>query len=394
MIKKKKYTDFQIFLFVALCFCASVNLFSESLNRIALYVILPVSFVLTFLSHKKIKVNYYENMLLLLCGWAFVSSLWAAYPEAAFRELHQLLGVVLLTYIFSANSKDNKPIKLWYFIFIVLLVNCWAYANNNILTTYTGYNSEERMNDSTLDANTFSYYTVFCTFIIYLYGDIAKSSKLRKLLKMAFWMMLPISFITALLTASRQMLIIQFPFCFLLIYFRYINHRQASSRIAFFMIVFLAIAILGSSLISAYENSFLYTRTQIDLDEDSRTKLLQDAFKVGLNHFPLGVGAGNYLEYSFNKHFSHNTYLELWANLGVVGLLIFLKMLYRFISTQYKRYKKTRDKVFLAFLTFGVAFCFQNIFYSFYTGMWLMGFFILVASHSEIYYKTKYVLYE
>lgn len=391
MVKNNQYTSFQIFLFVALCFCASVNLFSESLNHIALYVILPLSFGLTFFSYKKINVNYYENMLLSLCGWAFISSLWATYPEATSRELHQLLGVVLLTYILAANSKTIKPVKLWYFIFIVLLINCWIYAFNNILTMNVVYNSEERMNDSTLDANTFSYYTVFCTFIIYLYGEITNSLKRRKIFYMAFWIMLPITFVTALLTASRQILIIQIPYCFTLIYLRYMYRKQTTSRFAFFMIALVVIALLGSYVSSVYENSYLYERSQIDLDEDSRTRLMKDAFEVGLRHFPFGVGAGNYLEYSFNKHFSHNTYLELWANLGVVGLFIFLCMLYRFISTQYKRYKRTRDKVFLAFLTFGVVFCVQNIFYSFYTGMWLMGFFILVASHSEIYYKTKYV---
>lgn len=385
------YSFFQILLFLALCFCASVNLFSESLNRLALYAVMPSAFVLSFFRHRSIKTNYYENMLLLLCAWAFISSFWASYPEAASRELHQLVGVVLLTYIFAANTKDLHSVKLWYFVFIVLLINCWVYARSHIIMSGMAMMGDERMHDRTLDANTFSYYTAFCTFIVYMYGEMTENLKKKKWLNWAFILMIPLSFVTALLTASRQILIVQIPFCLILIYLRYFFQQSNTRRTWFILAAILAVVIFAPSAINMYESSYLYERSQIDLAEDSRTKLMIDAYEVGLKYFPLGVGAGNYVEYSYNKHFSHNTYLELWANLGIVGLGIFILILYRFIKSQYKRYKATLDKTFLVFMTFGIIFCLQNVFFSFYTGLWLMGFFILVASHSETYYKTKYL---
>lgn len=250
---------------------------------------------------------------------------------------------------------------------------------------------DERMHDRTLDANTFSYYTAFCTFIVYIYGEMTENLKKKKWLNWAFILMIPISFVTALLTASRQILIVQIPFCLILIYLRYFFQQSNTKRTWFILTAILVAAIFVPSAINMYESSYLYERSQIDLAEDSRTKLMIDAYEVGLKYFPLGVGAGNYVEYSYNKHFSHNTYLELWANLGIVGLGIFILILYRFIKSQYKRYKATLDKTFLVFMTFGIIFCLQNIFFSFYTGLWLMGFFILVASHSETYYKNKYL---
>lgn len=387
----KQYSTYQIFIFLALCFCASVNLFSESLNSLALYVVMPGIFVLTFLSHRSIKTNYYENMLLLLCAWAYISSFWAGYPEAASRELHQLMGVVLLSYIFAANTKDPKSVKLWYFVFIMLLINCWIYARSHIIMSGVSMMGDERMHDRTLDANTFSYYTAFCTFIIYMYGDMTENIRTKKWLYWAFILMIPVSFVTALLTASRQILIVQIPFCLMLLYFRYLFHQSSSRRSWFIFAAILLVVVLAPYVMNTYENSYLYERNQIDLDEDSRTKLMIDAYEVGLKYFPWGVGTGNYVEYSYNKHFSHNTYLELWANLGIVGLGIFILMLYRFIKSQYKRYKATLDQTFLVFMTFGIIFCLQNLFFSFYTGLWLMGFFILVATHSETYYKNKYL---
>lgn len=50
-----------------------------------------------------------------------------------------------------------------------------------------------------------------------------------------------------------------------------------------------------------------------------------------------------------------------------------------------------RDNVYLVFLICGMIYLFDNFFYVFYIDLWLIGFFILLASHSETYYNFKQI---
>lgn len=50
-----------------------------------------------------------------------------------------------------------------------------------------------------------------------------------------------------------------------------------------------------------------------------------------------------------------------------------------------------RDKAYLVFFICGLIYLFDNFFYVFYVDLWLIGFFILLASYSETYYKLKQI---
>ena len=62
--------------------------------------------------------------------------------------------------------------------------------------------------------------------------------------------------------------------------------------------------------------------------------------------------------------------------------------LYYFIKQQWIRFRSTLDRKFIVFLVFGVIFAFDQLFYVFYIDLWLIAFFILVATHSDAYYNS------
>lgn len=374
--------------YVMLCvwFAAFVSLFAESINAVALYIVLPSAFIATFFYWKKIKVNEYFNLLLLLYLWIFVSVLWATDTAVAFRQLRQCLGSILLCYVFSVKAQSVKNIEWIYFTYIIVLVMDWYYAYNNILNIIDV--GVERLDDNKLNANTLAYHTFYVTFATYILGDITEKKR-KKIYNILFLLMIPLSFYTSLLTASRQILIIQVPLIAILLFIRYLKETNVGKKFISLFIIFIAFICLLPFVLNIYDNSTLKTRSEIDIKEDSRILLAKDAFMVGVENFPLGVGPGNYLVHSYNKHFSHNTYLELFANEGIVGLIIYLTLMFGFIKKQWRRYKKYNDKIFLAFLIFGLFYIFDGIFYSFYEQLWLISFFIIVASHSETYYQIK-----
>ena len=373
--------------YVMLCvwFAAFVSLLSESVNAVALYIVLPSAFVATFFCWKKIVVNKYFNLLLLLYLWIFISVLWATDTAVAFRQLKQCLGSILLCYVFAVKATKIKNIEWIYFSYLIVLAMDWYYAYNNIFSIIEL--GTERLNDANLNANTLAYHTFYVTFATYILGEITEKRR-KKIYNLLFIFTIPLSFYTALLTASRQVLIIQIPLISILLFIRYLKDRDIKRKFVVIFILIVAILSVLSFLLDIYADSALKSRNEMDVKEDSRMELVKDAFNVGVEYFPFGVGPGNYLIHSRHKGFSHNTYLELFANEGIIGLFIYLLLMFRYVKTQWKRYQKYKDKIFLAFFIFGVFFIVDGVFYSFYQHLWLISFFIIVTSHSETYYKS------
>ena len=372
------------YLFIAsIWFCAFAGLLSDSINKLALYGVVPTLFVITFLSSRRIITNKYMNLLSALFLWILFSVLWATNIELALVQVHQILGAFILCYIFCVKGQNEKYLPGLYLSFIVLLIGDWYYAYNNMFDVMNL--GVDRLNDHKLNANTFGYHTFYATFSVFILGE--WDWKIKKVLRALFLLMIPLSFITAIYTASRQILLIQTPLILLLLYGRYYKSSRLIMKLVTLIILVVTIVIFAPKVNQLYDGSTLQKRNEVEVKDDVRVKLMADAFKVGNNHFPLGVGANNYMIYSFDQHFSHNTYLELYANEGVIGVLLYVAMLGVFLKRQLTRYLKTKDLMFFYFLVAGVTFAVDGFFYVFYPYLWLISFFILIATHGETYYK-------
>jgi O-antigen ligase len=60
----------------------------------------------------------------------------------------------------------------------------------------------------------------------------------------------------------------------------------------------------------------------------ARRDLLERAKDVAANHLIVGVGMGNYPMYSLHEQRAHNSFLEISAELGVLGLIAYLIMIF------------------------------------------------------------------
>lgn len=381
------------YLFIAsIWFCAFAGLLSDSINKLALYGVMPTLFVITFLSSRRIITNKYMNLLSALFVWILFSVLWATNIELALVQVNQILGAFILCYIFCVKGQNEKYLPGLYLSFIVLLIADWYYAYNNMF--YALNFGVDRLNDLKLNANTLGYHTFYATFSIFILGE--WNWRIRKILHLLFLLMIPLSFITAIYTASRQILIIQIPLISLLLYGRYFKSSKLITRLTILIVMLIVIMLLAPKVTQMYDGSSLQQRNEMEIKDDVRIQLMADAIKVGNNHFPIGVGANNYILHSFNQHISHNTYLELYANEGVIGILLYVIMLSIFLKRQWSRYKRTKDIMFFYFFVAGVTFAVDGLFYVFYPHLWLISFFILIATHSEQYfdyykYECKYV---
>ena len=374
-----------------LIFSGIASMSSDNINRLALYGALPLAFVLSYLKVKTFRINKYSDGIFLLFSWIALSYSWAVYKDYANIELHRVLGAFLVCFIMAVNARDRRMLPWLYLTYIALYLGAWNYASSHLVIDVSMMDSDtDRLNDAKLNANTMAYYTFYVTFVFFVYGEILENKFIRNISKIMFIAMIPISFFVALTTASRQVLIIQIPLISFLLYIRYFKQQSSTRKGIFVLAVFGVAAIAMSKVVSLYENSYLAVRASTELQEDSRFLLMEDAFKVAMDNLPFGVGAGNYIAYSFNKHFSHISYIELLANQGIIGCLLYIYILVSFAKRQYKRYRVYNDRMLLLFLLFGFIFIVDNVFYVFYNDIWLISFLLLVATHSETYYNEKY----
>lgn len=372
-----------------LYFAAAVSM-QDSLNAIALYVVLPGAFVLAFLYSKQIAVNKYIGILMLLYLWIFFTALFSSDVAESGRHLKQIVGCVVLSYIFASLSKDEKTAPWLYLTYIISFSVMMYYVTNNLLNMIDV--GEERADDEKLNANALAYYAFYVSFIVFIFGEVLRSGWLRAIFRVLFFGAIPLSFWIAYITASRQVLVIQIPLILILLYCRY--WRFGGKRSKFFVVALCCslIPIVHHYVLPMFEDSLLFERSQENLSEDGRALLIRETVEMGMNNPFVGVGPGCVRFYTTERTFAHNTFLELFAGTGIIGMVLFAVLLWKFLTAQFRRYRATRDRMYLYFLIFGLLFVMDQTFYVFYSSMYLISFFILVSSHSETYYRNRVLL--
>lgn len=388
MTKKNRFILVILFLYLA-----AFGQFNY--NQIALYIFWPLVLVLSGISIKSLYNKEYCVYYVRLWFFFLLSWILATNEANALVEIKMMLGVLLAVVTFYTLGDKYKNIPWMYGSFIVFYLGMIYYIYRNDLLLDFDYQTQ-RLDTDNLNANFFGYYTFYLTFSIFILRDIIHGNIAKKIFEWLFFLMVPLSAGIALLTASRQILIVQIPIISILFIIRYNNRNKLRNLfIALFAFLFIWIA-FGHRIESVFDNSLLNQRAQMDTGEDARTVHIIHAIQIGCENLIFGVGPGCYKHFA-RGCFSHCSYTELFANYGLFAVLFYMWILFHFVKTQWKRYRIYNDKFFLSFFTFGVIFIIDNMFYVFYTGMWLMAFFFLVVIHSEHYYlnlKSKKNIFE
>lgn len=260
------------------------------------------------------------------------------------------------------------------------------YASNNI-GFEIAYEVQDRLQDDVLNANMFAYFLFYATFACYLLSK--KYIKVPFIVEIFILIALAgISFSLSLMTASRQVLLLQLPFLF----FLYIIGRLKSNVKGIFLVIILGLIIIGllPYFESYYFGSLLAERSSGSFTEDSRSLVLIDALKVGITHPILGVGPANFKLVSIYNIYSHNNFVEIFASAGLPALILYICLVWYNLKTQWKRYKETSDIIFLYFFCFQVFFILDNFFYVQIASLWLMAFYFVSVGHSDSYYRDNY----
>ena len=300
-----------------------------------------------------------------------------------------MVGFVLFS-IVQIYPESQKGIMVTYALLLATTIYyLWKtgeLANTDITSS--------RLADSAVNANDIAYLLFFvATTITLMFHENARNGKQKIIIVYSALVVLAIW--CSLITASRQILLVVIPMILAGMLYNMTKFAIKSSSVVL-IVIGAVIAYLAYRQIVApmIESSYLGNCLDEDAKEDIRMLLMAEGFAVGKDHWVLGVGTGNFINYSAFHAFSHCSYSEIFANSGVFALISYVSLLLYFIKRQYKFYIETKESVFKFTFVLGIAWALYNFLYVFYTGPWLIGYFFLIAGYSERKYKELKYGYE
>ena len=248
------------------------------------------------------------------------------------------------------------------------------FLSDSFTMSFDYSNELERNSNFVLNTNEYAYYSLFAIMgwrlALLLWKQETKKIFLLVLYLASFIMII----FVALLTASRQVMLLEIP---LLSFFVCLDFIRGSKN-QYMLLLFIVLIILAFPYINQiYENSYLSQRSEVSFQEDTRGRIFWLAIEQGLENPFLGIGLGA------KSFFSHNTYTHILARTGFPSLIAFLYIMVSCVFLQLKRYKRTKLNNFLFY--FGCLFILSvgHFTYSYFNEPFMMAIIFAIIACSD-----------
>ena len=352
------------------------------LQKITTYGLVPLLFLIA------LKYNYlhpFRNKTeFLLVILIFLTSLISAFTYVNYGHLitgyTRQLSVILIVFIpLVLNNKYDYTdyFHIGYILSILTLIYIMYISNQFSLQNFA---SEIVQRDKFLiNANTYSYLMFFANFsLFYLF------QKYKRKFLLILLIIIPVLFvIVSFVTQSRSGMLILI--LSNVIYWLLINKIEKPTKIQKLLrslTVILILFFLAFQFWGLYQNSTIKNRFDVTGNRvDARELLIIEAFDVFTENIIFGVGLDQIPNYTSIRQFSHNSYVEILAEQGIIGGVLLL-LLFGLPLRQCIIYllKNPKDMILKLNLLFLVMFYFYNIFYPFYKFGFSMLYFFLILS--------------
>ncbi len=310
----------------------------ESLHIMLLITIITsFAFALTFLRGNADFRNAekFDVLILLFALWSLISGIIAFDHKMWYQNIEWLLRSIIVFYLVVNSISAVKEI---FIIFKLIVLSIFlssfiaffaeygivSFTFSTLISLFT-----KRFAGSIFDPN---YFSMTVAASLPLAAVIILKEKL--LILKVFWLFATLFLLFSIVISQSRTGLLSVAVVLLYTIYHFISNRR---REIFLILVPLA-------LILIFLPSFFWHRVWLfisaittgsrgDISTIQRFTLLSSAFDIFIKHPFFGVGLGNF-EYYAARYIQypmvcHNTYLEIAANLGLPGLIIFLTILYR-----------------------------------------------------------------
>ena len=254
--------------------------------------------------------------------WSFFSIIWSHDKSACFlRGFTQLQLFMLYVIIITATDRGNYPLLLKGFVIGATL---------SLLTIPFFLGSKEsydmRAAGGGMDENEYAS-TIAIALVLALTWVQIEKKYWKKILPLVF---LPLGLIAIAYTKSRTGTLALLPFAIYLP--SIIKNKRVGIKILSIFMIMAAVMVVFYLMPEGY----IARVTEIDKQSGHRVFIWNVALKIIADNFLLGVGSSNF-SFAFSKYskslfetgvVAHNSYIGVLAELGIIGLFIFLWLFY------------------------------------------------------------------
>lgn len=344
--------------------------------------LIPALAFISFLygTRNQISNNHEFLIFLLIFFTGLLSIFYYVNFESFITNLSSLFGAILCAYIPLGLNKDKDYSDFFHWGYIVSILVLIIIMNINGNFNLTNFNSVvDYRNRFLLNANAYSYFSFFANFSLFYLHQKYKSKTF-----LLFIILLPVLFIiVSFLTQSRSgmlfIILINISYWFFIEKGDNTNRLKKATRTIITFLIFIAFAY---QFINLYQNSRIKNRVQqSNTTVDAREVLIQEAINVFSENPYFGVGLGQLTNYTSSGQFSHNSYVEILSEQGIIGgfLLFFLFLLPLRKSIKLFRLNPKNSLAKINILFFLTFYIFNN-FYPFYKFPFSMLYFFLIIS--------------
>lgn len=344
--------------------------------------------------------DYLSLSMFLLALIMFVSISYASDKKIALSESIRFSSYVVLYFIikYECNNKKIYNIMLQSYIAvcgILSVFGIYQYFTGIGLARKFKYSiyASERISSTMDNPNNLAAFIILAIFPLIMIS-IYEKNKIRKIY---FSLVTCISFICLVLSSSRS---------------AYLGFGIGLIALAVvYNWKFIFIFLFGSGFAFLIPKVSMRIKAVFDPAQDnSRISLWKVALKMIKDHPVLGVGNGNYaslydayvkrypeLKYpDFKKYPTHNSYLKVESELGILGIISFLSMLMLSVNRVKKLIDECNDKFYKFFYTGFIAsmiafYCMNFVDNLFFVPKTTVFFWILLAISQGILYRKRYL---
>lgn len=327
----------------------------ENLNTIVLwffasssiFLLKPAERIQNLKKNKSAVYLLLALFFLFILGWFFSTNV-----KDALRDIERSLGLVIIPFIILSHKREEFNLKQIYIFFgtglLIGILICWVYIIESILTNatpwvqagyffkwiYNGWNALKPLEGHP------SYFAVMLALFIL---GIIRMPEFIELRKNKFKLILLLApFFLFLIETSSRIGIISLVVMILITIFRKLEIKKIFYFIGF--VILLVILFLKFDYLGHKFSAIVDTQGNVTLDRYPRWIAILSEFEDRGN-WVFGVGTGDsqalynlaYSKGDFmialnNRYNAHNQYLEFLVSNGILGLLIFLMVLFIFYN--------------------------------------------------------------
>lgn len=350
----------------------------------ALQMPILIIIVIFLLGQKKLKFNLYNLTPILLFGFLFsvlISTLTAVYQESSLIEARRIIELIILSYVIFFFIKNQWDEGIWVILAKMMMI-AGGLSGLSVLTDLFGWTHFYRLYSETIPymrpfgilgepnyaAGKLGIFLPFAFFCIVNYRHSKKYFQYSLSIICTFLIITAIFF-----TGSRMGGFISLFTIFVFMakeIKRLLSLKIMMSIIVIFLII-LFINLIFPIRVNFLESSISYTKESYNslfqflltgeeiLGRQSlttRTDLLRGGINIFLQYPLFGVGPGNF-KYISGKYlpirmnmYSHNTFITVLTEFGIIGFLFFIGICLRIIKNIYYYYKNSTFQSFYFYL--------------------------------------------